>query len=100
MGTANGDLESTVRKVAVKGLEIGKDLPAGRVGQFAAVIAEDKHERLFEALLNDTAERCAINVDAGLAADVVVAELQCGRAAERMSEHAEPLHVEASGELA
>jgi hypothetical protein len=52
------------------------------------VIAENKHERLFEALLRDAAERSAININSRFAAGIVMAELQSGCAAERMPKHA------------
>jgi hypothetical protein len=39
------------------------------------VCAEHKHERLVHAFMNDTAERNAVDVDAGLAPRIIVTEL-------------------------
>src|SRR5271165_2685698 len=99
MCAVNRNQEST-GEATVNGVDIGEDLPGGRIGQFAAVVAEDKHERLTEALLNDTAERSAINIDPRLAPDVIMAELQRGGAAERMPEHTESLHIQSARKLA
>jgi hypothetical protein len=39
-------------------------------------LADEKHEGLLHGLLDDAAERSAVNVDRGLASDIVVAELR------------------------
>src|SRR6267378_4642334 len=64
------------------------------------MVAEDKHERLLEALLNDAAVGSAINIDPRLAAGIVMTELQRRCAAERMPKHAEPLHIQPARKLA
>ena len=66
----------------------------------APVIAQEKHERLSDALGDDTAEGSAVHVDARLAPGIVMAELQGCRAAKRVAKDTDPLHVEPSHKLA
>src|SRR5712671_3518680 len=84
---ADRDLQPPVRwQAIVNGLNVGLDLTGLRVG-FAAVVAEDEHERLMETVLNHAAERLAVHIDSGFAPGIVVAELQGGRSTKRMTKY-------------
>src|SRR6266480_5953888 len=72
---ANRYEQPSARKAAVNGLDVRKDLPASRIRQFTTMVAEDKHERLIESLLNDAAVGSAINIDPRLAPGIVMAEI-------------------------
>src|SRR5882762_8923010 len=96
---ADGDLQPSARRqVIINRLNVGLDLTGLRVG-FAAVVAEDEHERLMETSLNDTAERLTIDIDSGLAPRIVMAELQRSRPTKRVAKHSDPRHVQAPLEL-
>src|ERR1700689_5719753 len=96
----NCNYDPTVGKAAVQGLEVGQDAPGSRIGQFATVVAKNKHARLFEAFLNDAAVRSSVQIDPRLAPRIIMAELQGGCAAEGMAEHADSLHIESTPKLA
>ena len=64
------------------------------------MVAEEKHERLREARLNDAAVGRTVNVDAGLAPSIVVAELRRCRPAKRVTEYADARQVEPPGQRA
>jgi len=100
IGPANRYEQPSSRKPLVNRSEVRKDLLASRIGHFPAVIAEEKHKRLLEALLNDAPIRSSINIDPRLAPRIVMAELQRRSAAERMPEHAEPLQIQTTREFA
>ena len=86
-------------KTIVDRLDVGVDLTADRVGRIA-VVAQEEHERLAQALLNDGAKGLAVDVNPRRAPGIVVAEL-CGRCStERMTEDAHALQVEPSSEPA
>src|SRR5712672_1714053 len=90
---ADRDLEPPVRwQVIVNRLDVGLDLMGLCVG-FAAVVAEDEHERLMETFLNHAAERLAVHINPGLTPRIVVFLFQGWRSTERMTEYSDPRHV-------
>ena len=86
------------RCTIVDGLNVVKDLRARRVG-CVAVIAQEEHEWLTESRLDHAAMRSAIDVDAGLATWIIVAELRCNRSSKRVTEYSHARHVEPTGKL-
>src|SRR6267143_412780 len=71
-----------------------------RVGRKIAVAAQEKHERLVDASLNDAAVQRAIHIDGCLAPGILRAELCSCRAAKRVAKYSHARHVEPCRELA
>src|ERR1035441_9211245 len=57
-----------------------------RVGGLPSMVAQEKHERLSDALGDDTAEGSTVHVDTRLAARIIMAELQGCGTTERVAE--------------
>ena len=97
-GASNRHAQSPVgRDAIIDRLDVGLDLSARRVG-LPAVVAEEKHERLREPVSKHAAVRSAVDVDAGLAPGILVAELQGHGPTQRVTEYAHARHIDASGE--
>ncbi|SPE55223.1 hypothetical protein SBV1_2100002 [Verrucomicrobia bacterium] len=77
---------------------IGHDLAALCVRCF--LVAEEKHEVLTQAGLNDAAKRTTVNIDADLASGILRAELRCLSPTEGMAEDTYSRHVKPAGEFA
>src|SRR5436305_1888583 len=80
-------------------LDVGRDLTADRVGQIA-VVAQEEHEWLMEACMNDAAEWLTVHIDACFAPGIVVAKL-CGcRPAKGVTKYSHARQIKPSRKLA
>ena len=91
---SNGNPHSRVARLPiVNRLNLAQDTLADYVVR-RPMIGEQEHKGHTNAGLNDSAKRPAIDIDAGLAAHVLRAELRRLCAAERMAEDTNPREIE------
>src|SRR6202165_4028776 len=87
---------SVRRQTIINRLDVGLDLTDLRVGRKIALAAQEEHERLADARLNDAAVQRTIHIDACLAPGIQGAEL-CGLlSAKGMNKYSHPRHGEPS----
>src|SRR5262249_6379225 len=95
------DAEPSIRRqTIINRLDVGLDLTDFRVGRKIAVVAQEKHERLVDACLNDAAVQRTVHVDACLAPGILSAEVRSCRSAKRVAKYSHARHVEPTRELA
>src|SRR5437868_10430849 len=96
--SADGDPQAFVgRHAIVDGLNVGHDRAARRIGR-VPIVGKQKHEWVWYAFANYSSQRRTVDIDAGLASGIVVAELRGGGAAEGMTKNSDTGQVETAGE--
>src|SRR5437868_8552164 len=96
--STDGDPQAFVgRHAIVDGLDVGHDRAARGIRR-VPIVGEQKHEWVRYAFANHSAQRRTIDIDAGVASGIVVAELGDGRTAEGMTKNSDTAQVKTPGE--